>query len=243
MKPKQKNAIIALAIVCMMIFPGVANAATIYYNLKINLLGNTQTLTIPLSKSDINTMTVKYVYTYKNGKWILSSKSNSTEKTNIIVPQKPSLPAPAPTVPATNDDKPAQTQDYSNSLTSDEQKMLELVNAERKKAGVMPLKPDMTLTKISREKSKDMIDKGYFSHTSPTFGSPFDVLKANGVAYGYAGENLAGASTVERAHKNLMASPGHRANILNPNYDYVGIGIVDGGPYGKMYTQTFVGTK
>ncbi len=245
MKPKQRNSIIVLAIVCMMVFPGIANAATIYYNLKINFLGNTQTLTIPISKSDINTMTVKYVYTYKDGKWVLTSKANSAEKTDKVDLQKPSLPAPTPTptVPVANDDKPAQTQDYSNSLTSDEQKMLELVNAERQKAGVMPLRADMTLTKISREKSKDMIDKGYFSHTSPTFGSPFDVLKANGVAYRYAGENLAGASTVELAHKNLMASPGHRANILNPNYNYVGIGIVDGGPYGKMYTQTFIGTK
>ena len=82
-----------------------------------------------------------------------------------------------------------------------------------------------------------------FNHTSPTYGSPFDVLKANGIAYRYAGENIAGAPTVERAHNALMQSPGHRANILNPNYNYIGIGIVDGGRYGKMYTQTFIGTK
>ena len=99
----------------------------------------------------------------------------------------------------------------------------------------------MRLVDISRKKSKDMIDKNYFGHTSPTYGSPFDALKNNGVSYRYAGENLAGAPTVERAHSGLMNSPGHRANILNPNFTHVGIGIVDGGPYGNLYTQTFIG--
>lgn len=128
-------------------------------------------------------------------------------------------------------------------LTADEKQMLTLVNAERKKAGLEPLKSDMRLVNISRQKSKDMIDKKYFGHTSPTYGTPFEALRKNGISYRYAGENLAGASKVASAHNSLMKSPGHRANILNPNFNYIGIGIVDGGPYGKMYTQTFVGTK
>lgn len=151
-------------------------------------------------------------------------------------PTQPEKPATPPTE-GNKENQPV------NGLTADEQKMLELINAERKKAGLQPLAVDMRLVTISRLKSKDMIDKNYFSHTSPTYVSSFDALKANGVTYRYAGENLAGASTVERAHTNLMNSPGHRANILNPNYNYVGIGIVDGGPYGKMFTQTFIGTK
>ena len=121
--------------------------------------------------------------------------------------------------------------------------MLNLVNAERQKAGLLPLQNDMRLVDQSRKKSRDMIEKGYFAHTSPTYGTPFEALKNNGIPYRYAGENLAGASTVERAHSSLMNSPGHRANILNPNFTHIGIGIVDGGPYGKMYTQTFIGTK
>jgi len=128
-------------------------------------------------------------------------------------------------------------------LTKDEKLMLDLVNNERIKAGLKPLEIDMRLVDISRKKSRDMIEKNYFGHISPTYGSPFDALKNAGVAYRYAGENIAGAPTVEKAHQALMNSPGHRANILNPNFNKIGIGIVDGGPYGKMFTQTFIGTN
>ena len=113
----------------------------------------------------------------------------------------------------------------------------------KEKSRPQALENDMRLVDLSRKKSKDMIDKNYFGHTSPTYGTPFDALKNNGITYRYAGENLAGAPTVERAHTGLMNSPGHRANILNPNFTHIGIGIVDGGPYGKMYTQTFIGIK
>jgi uncharacterized protein YkwD len=65
-------------------------------------------------------------------------------------------------------------------------------------------------------------------------------MKSYGISYKYAGENIAGAPTVEKAHSSLMNSPGHRRNILNPNYTHVGIGIIDGGPYGKMFTQLFI---
>lgn len=128
-------------------------------------------------------------------------------------------------------------------LTKDEKLMLDLVNHERIKAGLKPLEIDMRLVDISRKKSKDMIEKNYFGHISPTYGSFFDALKNAKVAYRYAGENIAGAPTVEKAHQALMNSPGHRANILNPNFNKIGIGIIDGGPYGKMFTQTFLGTN
>ncbi|HHX74021.1 MAG TPA: hypothetical protein GX699_03870 [Firmicutes bacterium] len=119
--------------------------------------------------------------------------------------------------------------------------MLGLVNAERAKAGLAPLKVDMALVKLARLKSEDMIKNGYFAHQSPTYGSPFEMMKAAGITYRIAGENLAGAPTVERAHSGLMNSPGHRANILRPSFTHVGIGIVSGGPYGMMFTQMFVG--
>lgn len=126
-------------------------------------------------------------------------------------------------------------------LTRDEQTMVNLVNQERIKAGLAPLTIDYTLVKLARMKSQDMIAKGYFGHISPTYGSPFDMMTKAGVTYRTAGENIAGAQTVEMAHTNLMNSPGHRANILNPNYTRIGIGIIDGGPYGKMFTQMFIG--
>ena len=126
-------------------------------------------------------------------------------------------------------------------LNADEQKMLDLVNQERARAGLQPLTMDINLVKLARMKGQDMIDGGYFAHNSPTYGSPFDMMKKYGVNYRYAGENLAGAPTVESAHTNLMNSPGHRANILNANYTKVGIGMVSGGPYGKMFVQMFIG--
>ena len=126
-------------------------------------------------------------------------------------------------------------------LNADEQKMLDLVNQERARAGLQSLTMDMNLVKLARMKGQDMIAGGYFAHNSPTYGSPFDMMKKYGVSYRYAGENLAGAPTVESAHTNLMNSPEHRANILNANYTKVGIGMVSGGPYGKMFVQMFIG--
>ncbi len=126
-------------------------------------------------------------------------------------------------------------------MTAEEQQMLNLINQERAAAGLKPLAMDQSLVKMARLKSQDMIDKNYFSHTSPTYGSPFDMMKTYGVTYRYAGENLAGNQTVDRAHTALMNSEGHRANILKAEFTHVGIGIVDGGPYGKMFTQMFIG--
>lgn len=145
-------------------------------------------------------------------------------------------PAPAPTpAPA-----PQQTTPVAG-LTAQEQQMLNLVNQERAKAGLAPLKADLTLTKLARLKSQDMINKGYFSHQSPTYGSPFDMMKQFGVTYRTAGENIAGNSSVTGAHTALMNSAGHRANILNSGFTHVGIGIQSGGQYGMMFTQMFVG--
>lgn len=86
-----------------------------------------------------------------------------------------------------------------------------------------------------------MITNNYFGHTSPVYGTPFDMMKAQGITYHAAGENLAGDQTVLSAHTNLMNSAGHRANILSTNYTKIGIGIVKGGPYGYMFTQEFIG--
>jgi len=119
--------------------------------------------------------------------------------------------------------------------------MLSYINEARRQAGVPPLQMEAKLVKIARLKSQDMIANNYFAHTSPTYGSPFQMMESFGVAYRTAGENLAGHYSVSRAHEALMNSPGHRSNILNPNFTHIGIGIVEGGPYGMMFTQMFVG--
>ncbi|MDO9534182.1 MAG: CAP domain-containing protein [Bacillota bacterium] len=147
---------------------------------------------------------------------------------------------PAPTPPAPVPPEPTPPAPGQSILSADELQMFNLVNEERKQRGLNELIIHENLVKVARLKSKDMIDRGYFAHQSPTYGSPFDMIKNAGIAFTYAGENLAGASTVARAHTSLMNSPGHRANILNVNYTHVGIGIVNGGPYGKMFTQMFI---
>jgi len=119
--------------------------------------------------------------------------------------------------------------------------MLDLVNAARQQAGLQPLAADPELVKIARLKSRDMIENNYFSHESPVYGSPFDMMKQFGISYRTAGENIACNQSVQAAHEALMNSPGHRANILNASFTHIGIGIVDGGPCGKMFTQMFIG--
>lgn len=168
-------------------------------------------------------------------------KGNQAEKPVLQpAPQKPQQPQQS------KNDQPAQNQNGSGSkpassvsLNANEQKMVQLVNQERQKQGLAPLKVNGELVKVARAKAQDMIDKGYFGHHSPTYGSPDEMLKKFGVSYRYMGENLAGNSSVEGAHQSLMNSPGHRANILNGNFNQVGIGVVDGGPYGKMFVQLF----
>ncbi|PRX26464.1 putative YkwD family protein [Orenia metallireducens] len=127
------------------------------------------------------------------------------------------------------------------SLSRDEELMLDLLNKERIKEGLNPLKIDFRLVQVARAKSQNMIDEGYFSHFSPNpnYGSPFDMMKKLGIDYYLAGENIAGAPNVQWAHNSLMESPSHKDNILHPDYTHIGIGIVNGGPYGKMFSQEF----
>lgn len=120
-----------------------------------------------------------------------------------------------------------------------EEEMLRLVNAERTAQGLPPLVMDEGLRAVAREHARDMFARGYFSHYSPEGLSPFDRLQSAGIRYLAAGENLALAPTVEVAHEGLMNSPGHRRNILSPDFLRVGIGAMDGGLRGIMFAQEF----
>lgn len=120
-----------------------------------------------------------------------------------------------------------------------EAQMLELVNKERTSRGLKPLKADPDLVPVARAHSNDMFVRGYFSHYTPEGKDPFDRMKASGIRYFAAGENLALGQTLRICHEGLMNSPGHRANILNPSYGRLGIGILDGGAYGLMISQEF----
>ncbi len=142
-------------------------------------------------------------------------------------------PAPAPEKPA----EPVQTTPDA-SISAIEQAVLDLTNAERQKAGLQPLQADRNLMNSARQKSTDMASNNYFSHTSPTYGSPFDQMKANGVTYKSAAENIAmGQRTAEEVVKGWMESPGHRQNILTPGFTHIGIGFDKNGNY---WTQQFI---
>src|SRR3989475_1836610 len=117
--------------------------------------------------------------------------------------------------------------------------MLELVNGERIAAGLRPLTADPELVQVARQHSADMFARGYFANDTPEGRDPFERMREANVGFLTAGENLALAPTVQVAHRGLMNSPGHRANILHSQFGRVGIGIMDGGIRGLMITQDF----
>lgn len=121
-----------------------------------------------------------------------------------------------------------------------EDQMLALVNRERTSRGLAPLKVNDKARAVGRQHSRDMFARGYFSHLTPEGVDPFGRLRRGGVEFLAAGENIALAPDIPTAHKALMDSAGHRANILSPNFSAVGIGVIDGGPYGVMVSQEFI---
>ena len=120
-----------------------------------------------------------------------------------------------------------------------EAQMLVLVNEERRKQNLPPLKADPELTMVARAHSKDMFARGYFAHVTPDGLDPFARMRKASVRFLVAGENLALGQTLTICHNGLMNSPGHRANILDASYGRVGIGILHGGMHGLMVTQNF----
>jgi len=131
---------------------------------------------------------------------------------------------------------------FPTTLNADEQDMLDLLNQEREACGLKPLEIDYRLERMARLYCLEMVSYDFFSHTSPVSGNLLDRVVSSDVPDGWliAGENLAGAPTVELAFKGLMNSPAHKANMLEEEYTHVGIGVVAGGPYGKMFVQEFI---
>lgn len=137
-----------------------------------------------------------------------------------------------------NQNKPT-TDKNASSVSEYEKRVVELVNEIRAENGLSKLTLNTELSAVARLKSQDMKDKNYFSHTSPTYGSPFDMMKQFGISYRTAGENIAyGYATPESVVDGWMNSPGHRANILNSSYKEIGVGYVASGHY---WTQMFIG--
>ena len=129
----------------------------------------------------------------------------------------------------------------TSQMNSDELEVFNLINKQRTDKGLSALKNDAEVQRIARIKAQDMVNNGYFSHQSPTYGSPFDMLKSFGISYKSAGENIAANSSNSGAVTAWMNSSGHRANILNGSYNFTGVGVVSSPKYGKMYVQMFIG--
>jgi len=122
-----------------------------------------------------------------------------------------------------------------------EEEVIKLVNAERAKRGLGALKSNWQLSRVARYKSQDMVDKGYFSHTSPTYGSPFKMMESFGLKFSAAGENIAyGQRTPQEVMNAWMNSAGHRSNILNPSYTEIGVGLAKTKNGVSYWTQMFI---
>ena len=132
-----------------------------------------------------------------------------------------------------------QIPQLESTVSSYESEVIRLVNEIRQQNGLRPLAANWELSRVARYKSQDMRDRGYFSHTSPTYGSPFQMITAFGLSYRTAGENIArGYASPQAVVDGWMNSSGHRANILNASYTQIGVGYVAKGNY---WTQLFIG--
>jgi len=140
---------------------------------------------------------------------------------------------------ATQQQPTEQDQKQSYELSQYEQKVIELTNEKRAEQGLSPLKIDKELSKVAHKKSQDMAQNNYFSHNSPTYGSPFDMMKQFGIEYRTAGENIAkGQRNPQEVVDAWMNSAGHRKNILNENFTHIGVGFEENS---NVWTQQFIG--
>ena len=128
----------------------------------------------------------------------------------------------------------------SSNMNSDEKEVFNLINQQRTNNGLSALKEDNEVQRVARIKAEDMVTNNYFSHTSPTYGSPFDMLKSFKISYKTAGENIAANSSNSGAVNAWMNSSGHKANILNSSFNYTGIGVVNSSKYGKIFVKMFI---
>ncbi|MDR4887764.1 CAP domain-containing protein [Fredinandcohnia sp. QZ13] len=164
------------------------------------------------------------------------AKEPTEQKAEEPVQERPVVQQPVQQQPV--DQTKETTNQATYSLSQFEQEVVTLTNKERAKNGLQPLKIDLKLSEVARTKSSDMKKNGYFSHTSPTYGSPFDMMKQFGIQYRAAGENIAkGQRSPQEVVNAWMNSEGHRKNILSSNFTHIGVGHVEG----NYWTQMFIG--
>lgn len=201
----------------------------------------TQASSISTTDSGQSTLRAKEVAPINDSNWLDWFKKGSNSiggvggQTGVAQPSaNPQMTANPQT--SANPQMSANPQQPAN--TSDSvQQVLNLVNKERSNAGLKALSLNSELSKMAMAKAKDMYDNNYFDHQSPTYGSPFDMMKAFGISYSSAGENIAkGQKSAEEVMNQWMNSPGHRANILNSSFTEIGIAS-----YNTEWVQEFIG--
>lgn len=168
--------------------------------------------------------------------------NNPTTPERPVRPTEPSVPSKPvePDTPVENEKPTVPNTPNTPGLSQMEMEVVRLVNIERQNAGLTPFTASTELSRVARLKSEDMGKNNYFSHTSPTYGSPFDMMKSQGIKYNTAGENIAkGYQTAQSVVKGWMNSSGHRANILNPSFKTLGVGTYTTGNGTIYWTQMF----
>ena len=228
-----------------------AQAATVQpSNLKVQNIQHSKVMMKQMSQQELQaflqSMGVESLAQWQQGNFQPNCFIPGQQPTENVVTEQPTA-KPETQKPAENNNtqkpaeqKPAEQKpaEEAKSLSEFEQRVVELTNAERAKQGLPALKIDTELSKVARVKSEDMQKNNYFDHNSPTYGSPFDMMKKFGISYTSAGENIAqGQRTPEEVVQAWMNSAGHRANILNNGFTHIGVGYVESGNY---WTQQFI---
>lgn len=177
-----------------------------------------------------------YLYTVKQGDTMWKIAVSQQVGVTEIIEANPRISNPNRIYPGQKINIP--NYDYVKQM---EHQVIQLTNQERAKFGLAPLRPNWELSRVARFKSQDMRDRNYFSHQSPIYGSPFQMMKSFGLGYSYAAENIAAGQKDPRSVvEGWMNSPGHRANILNANLKEIGVGWASGGQWGNYWTQMFI---
>ncbi len=238
-KLMKKSWIISAAAAATLIFSGAATTTADAAEVKVQSKVYTQQFNnINEANSYIQNLLNKYGVQWNQFNGFVPTNQPTTQAPTQAQP-KAQAPAPAQKPAAQQQPAKQTTTNTAASVSEFEKQVVELTNQERAKAGLAPLQLDENLSKVARDKSLDMQQKGYFSHNSPTYGSPFDMMRSYGIQYNSAGENIAmGQRSPEEVVQAWMNSAGHRANILNSSFTHIGVGYVANGNY---WTQMFIG--
>ena len=231
---KKRTLSLLLAIVMLFSVGGVSAAAA-----RVIIRCDNESCTQSGDNSQLYQRLLELLNRYSKGCAKCKPTQAPTQKPTTAPTQKPTqAPAQEPTAaPAQSPTEQQAQQSYQ--LNENEREVVRLVNKIRVKNGLGELTIDPQLSRVARLKSQDMHDQGYFGHNSPTYGSPFDMMKSFGISYRTAGENIAmGYRSPQSVVDGWMNSAGHRKNILNGSFTKIGMGYVAGGNY---WTQMFIG--